>query len=100
MRYVAAVDANQKTIVAALRAAGAFVIPTHQMGGGFPDLVVVRKGTISFLEVKDGAKPPSERKLTADEIRFIADCSMQSVQVHVVKSEEEALAAVGVGVAV
>jgi hypothetical protein len=98
MRYAAAVDANQKTIVSALRAAGALVIPTHQMGGGFPDLVVCRKGAITFLEVKDGAKPPSERKLTSDEVHFIATASLHGVHVHVVKSEMEALAAVGVGV--
>jgi hypothetical protein len=46
------------------------------MGDGFPDLVVGsppnEKGMrrIGFVEVKDGAKPPSRRKLTADQIAF------------------------------
>jgi Holliday junction resolvase len=97
-RWASAVDANQAAVVEALRKSGVYVIPTHRMGKGFPDLVTCYRGQIVFLEVKDGTKAPSAQALTADEVRFIADCSRHGVQVHVVKSEEEALAAVGVGV--
>lgn len=39
-RYAARKDGNQDGIVAALRGAGYHVAPTHQLGHGFPDLVV------------------------------------------------------------
>lgn len=75
MRRAAKVDANQAEIVKALRDAGYSVAITSQLGGGFPDLVVgiVRKdGHLSnvLLEVKDGSKPPSQQKLTDDELAF------------------------------
>ncbi len=39
-RRAAKADANQPAIVAALRRCGFHVAHTHQVGGGFPDLVV------------------------------------------------------------
>lgn len=66
-KYAAAVDANQKDIVAAFRARGASVALTHNQGKGFPDLVVGFQGVNLLVEVKDGAKIPSKQKLTRDE---------------------------------
>ena len=37
---------------------------------GFCDLIVTREGFTICIEVKDGSKPPSQRKLTADEKKF------------------------------
>lgn len=75
MRRAAKVDANQAEIVKALREAGYSVAITSQLGCGFPDLVVGivrRDGFLSnlLLEVKDGSKPPSQQKLTDDELKF------------------------------
>lgn len=67
-RQRAKVDANQTEIIKALRAVGASVAPTHQVGKGFPDLVVGYKGRNILMEIKDGNKPPSQRKLTPDEV--------------------------------
>ena len=68
------VDANQAEIMAAARAMGCSVADTSSIGNGFPDLViglVTLKGRINLIvEVKDGAKPPSARKLTGDEREF------------------------------
>jgi hypothetical protein len=64
------VDANQPDIVATFRAMGCEVWITSEIGRGAPDLVV-RKGTaVRLVEVKDGSKPPSARKLTEDEEDF------------------------------
>jgi len=69
-RRAAKVDANQPEIVAALRRLGASVAHTHAVGQGFPDLVAGYAGRTVLIEVKDGSKPPSARKLTPDEAEF------------------------------
>lgn len=70
MRRAAKVDANQKSIVAALRKAGCSVTPTHQIGKGFPDLAVGIAGKTYLLEIKDGSLSPSRRTLTEDEMTW------------------------------
>lgn len=70
MRRAAKIDANQLDIVEALRRCGATVQPLHTVGQGVPDLLVGFRGQTLLLEVKDGAKPPSERKLTPDQVRW------------------------------
>ena len=66
-RRAARVDANQTQIVEALRKCGATVQPLHTVGAGVPDLLVGYRGRTALVEVKDGARPPSERRLTADQ---------------------------------
>ena len=59
------VAANQDVIIAALEAAGATVIDTSSLGGGYPDLTVIRPdGTIVLVEIKRQDNP----KLTAPEV--------------------------------
>lgn len=67
------VDDNQAEIVQALRKAGATVQPLHTIGQGCPDLLCAFRQVNFLLEVKDGSKPPSARKLTPDEARWIGD---------------------------
>jgi len=71
VRKRARVDDNQHEIVNALRDIGASVLSLATIGGGCPDLVVGYRGTNYLLEVKDGGKSPSKRKLTKDEENFI-----------------------------
>jgi hypothetical protein len=71
VRRAARVDANQAEIVAALRRVGATVQPLHAVGKGCPDLLVGFRQKNFLFEVKDGRRPPSERKLTTDEARWI-----------------------------
>lgn len=70
MRRAAKVDENQAGIVKALRAHGWSVLSLAPMGKGCPDLLVGCKGVNLLLEVKDGSKAPSKRRLTEDETRF------------------------------
>lgn len=94
MRRAAKVDENQAEIVAALRVVGCSVLPLHAVGQGCPDLLVApRNGEMVLLEVKDGAKPPSARKLTPDQVEFHASWRGRIV---VVCSVREAMEAVGI----
>lgn len=70
MRRAAKVDANQEQVVEALRAAGASVQTLAAVGKGVPDLLVGYQGQTLLLEVKDGRKPPSERRLTEDQLKW------------------------------
>lgn len=89
-RRAAKVDDNQPEVVKALRKAGISVVPTHAMGAGFPDLVCGYKRETYLLEIKDGAKAPSDRKLTPQQVEFIA--GWRGSPVHVVTSVSQALA--------
>lgn len=90
-RRASRVDANHAEIVAALRKIGASVADTSGVGGGFPDLVVGYRGRNLIVEVKDGSKPPSKRKLTPDQVDFVAAWRGHWMQV---RSVDEAIAAV------
>jgi len=71
MRRKARVDANQKGIRDAFLAMGCSVADTSRLGEGFPDLVIGCSGVNLLIEVKDGDKPPSARKLTDSEAKFM-----------------------------
>lgn len=86
-RYAAKIDANQPDIVAALRAIGCSV----DVIGEPVDLLVGYRGRSGTLEVKDGSRPPSERKLTPQQIKFQDE---QRGFFRVVESVEQAIAAV------
>ena len=88
MRYANRIDANQNMIVDALRKAGA-VVRIISQGDGIPDLLVGYKGYTILMEVKDGAKVPSARKLTEAEQKFFND--WQGGLLMIVNSPEEAL---------
>lgn len=92
MRTAAKVDANQPEIVAALRSVGATVQTLHAVGQGCPDLLVGFRGQTYAVEVKDGRKPPSARKLTPAQEQWHGGWKGH---VAVVSSVEEALAAIG-----
>ena len=62
-RHAKKVDANQRAIVERFRAAGCSV--AFWGANGAPDLVVGIRGVTILVEIKDGRKPPSARRLTA-----------------------------------
>ena len=68
------VDANQSEIVKCLRKLGCHVADTSKVGKGFPDIVVSHLGVTVLVEIKDGAKAPSARKLTPQQVQFHDEC--------------------------
>ena len=91
MRTAARTDSNQTEIVTALRKRGAVVLITSQLKNCF-DCLVCFNGSIHMVEIKDGKKPPSARKLTDGEIAFKAKVESVQCVYNVVNSIEEAIA--------
>lgn len=83
MRFRARVDANQREIVDALRRAGRSVLPTHQLGRGFPDLIVGFRKRNFLIEIKT-----DKGKLTDDQ-KEIAEVYRGTILV--VRTAEEAI---------
>lgn len=92
MRRAARTDSNQTEIVEALRAIGCSVQSLASVGQGVPDLLVGFMKKNFLLEVKDGDKSPSQRRLTTDELLWH---NGWNGKVAVVNNVKEALAAVG-----
>ena len=80
-------DGNQSEISEALRAAGCTVFDTHELGKGFPDIVVGLFGRNYLMEIKNG-----KGKLTEPEKKFFTNWTGQA---DVVRTVEEALRVVG-----
>lgn len=88
-RYARNVDANQAAVVEAFRRAGATVLHLHTVGGGCPDLLIGIAGVDVQVEIKDGRKPPSARKLTEAEDKHHR--TWRGRRVEVVESATDAL---------
>lgn len=92
MRRNARVDANQKGIVEGLRKAGATVLICSQLKNCF-DILVGFRGVNYIMEIKDGDKPPSARKLTPGEEAFKE--SWKGGEYYIVLTLEQALKIIG-----
>lgn len=82
--------------MAALRSAGCSVISLAAIGKGCPDILASEASwphRMRLLEVKDGNRPPCERRLTPAQILFHANWRGP---IEVVTSVDEALAAMGI----
>lgn len=88
MRKAARRDDNHAEIVQALRQIGCTVQDLAAVGDGCPDILVGFRGRNLCLEIKDGAKPPSARKLTPEQCVWHQDWRGQVV---VVESVNQAL---------
>ena len=95
MRRAARIDGNQEEVIKQLRSHGCSVQPLHTVGGGVPDLLVGYMGTNYLIELKDGSKKPSERRLNSKQVEWHTTWRGTVVKVE---SWEEALAVIGVRV--
>ena len=94
MRRAAKVDANHTQVVMALQAAGATVQSLAAVGQGVPDLLVGFQGKTLLMEIKDGQKPPSARRLTEQQLTWHG--AWRGGPVAIVDGVDAALRALGV----
>ena len=81
-------DRNEREVIDALAATGAAVLPLS--GAGVPDLLVGYGGNLFLLEVK-----VPRGTLTLAQAFTVACLGHVGVQVHVVRTAEDALKAIG-----
>lgn len=87
MRRAARRDANERRVIDALRACGAYVKQINDEG--LADLLIFYRGHTLIFEVKDGDKPPSARALTPAEQKFHEE--WPGTNLYIVTSEHDAL---------
>lgn len=90
-RRASRTDANHADVMRALRAVGCSVQDLSAVGQGCPDLLIGVSTRNIAMEVKDGAKGPSRRKLTPAQVDWHGGWRGQAC---VVSSADEALAIV------
>ena len=90
-RYARKVDANHHEIVRALEQIGVGVLDTSGAGDGWSDLVTFYRGVMRAIEIKDGDKVPSARKLTIAQVRAHDLARVHGCTIHVVTCVDEAL---------
>lgn len=62
---------NQGIVIEAFRALGCRVLPLFRVGNNVPDLLIdVPTFGLALVEVKDGSKIPSKRKLSPGQAEF------------------------------
>ena len=100
MRRAARTDANQAEIVRALESLGCTVQSLAAVGGGVPDLLIGWRGLNLLLEVKDGDKVPSKRRLTPMEALWHRDWRGQVVTAETVDDALQAVLRANAGIVV
>lgn len=85
-------DANEAALVARWKQLGCVWIPQPRENGF--DGLLARNGERWIVEVKDGSKSPSDRKLTKNEIATRARLQAVGVEYHIIETEEQAIALV------
>lgn len=89
------VDGNSAEIVDALRKAGALWIPTSGDPKIAFDGICCFHSRIYLVEIKDGSKPPSARRLTPAEQERQIQLKQSGVNLRIWESPEDALKDIG-----
>ena len=91
LRRAARNDANHATIVQALRKAGGLWVPLgHPVDG-----VAGFRGRWVLVEIKDGSKPPSKRRLRDSQLSIGQLCELHGLPFVVAESPEGLLRSLG-----
>lgn len=88
MRRAARIDANQPEIIRTLEEMGCTVQDLSRVGEGCPDILVGVCGRNILMEIKDGSRVASERKLNKRQREWFANWRGQRM---VVESREQVI---------
>lgn len=100
MRRQAKADNNQPEIVKIFRDLGCSVQHLHTIGKGCPDVLIGKDGQNFLIEIKNGSKHLSQKKLTKDEAEWhqkwrgqvciieSIDCAIEFIE-HTIKDKKK-----------
>jgi hypothetical protein len=88
-RRAAKVDRNHAEIIRTIRSHSFCVFDASAYGSGFPDAAVSFGGRTWLIEIKDGAKYPSQRKLTEAQVKFHAEWQAPIAIIETVEQANE-----------
>lgn len=94
-RFARKVDDNHSELVRLWRDMGAVVWDLSSVGRGIADVLVGWRGRWTAVEIKDGSKPPSARKLTPQQILLHGEIRRAGLPLVIVTNTDEALAILG-----
>lgn len=83
-------DANHHEIVQAFESLG-YNVEDMTAINNFCDIHISKGRIYSFIEIKDGKKPPSARKLTSGEVKFRSRCLESRTNWHLCRSVQDAV---------
>lgn len=84
-------DGNQTQIFKVFRGMGCTVLNLSNLGHSADALVAITPVRQPLIEIKDGSKPPSQRKLTPAEEKFHREWKGE---LYIINNEDEAIALV------
>lgn len=87
-RYARRVDENHAELLAAIRALGWYVLDTSHIPEFF-DAIIAKHARTCFIEIKDGRKSPSRRRLTPAQIELHADFRRAGAEVLVLEKRDD-----------
>jgi hypothetical protein len=76
-RRAAKVDANQGVFVETLERCGAKVRDTSKIGEGFPDLLVLWRGHLFLVEIKNPAEATREQAADSDHVGMLTPSQLK-----------------------
>lgn len=82
------IDANHKEVVAKFRSLGWYVLDIHNLKNCC-DIIISKDYVTIAVEIKDGSKPPSARKLTKGEQKFFNEWQGQKAIISSLEQVEE-----------
>jgi hypothetical protein len=94
MRRAAKVDSNHAEVLGAARDVGAAVLDLHALPGALDALIGFRS-RLFLVEIKDGKKVKSARKLTPAEVETISLFTRCDCPVLVVENADQLLRSIG-----
>lgn len=94
MRWACRKDASHNRITNALEVIGVQVLDTSRYPE-FCDAVLFHHGKTYLVEIKDGSKPPSARRLTYAQERLREKARLGGVTIQLFESVDQALAFFG-----
>lgn len=82
------VDDNHSEIINHARSLGFFVWDTHNLPNSC-DCVMLRNGKTFYVEIKDGKKTKSQKKLTPGEVVFMGNITAYGGKYLIIESKDQ-----------